>query len=235
MTPEFPLAFPLTKNGKVVTVEYPVFINPVTIVKPGAVLRVIYMPPNPNNDSEDLIQAHHGSMEQAYSRSVDEPGDGTKLPSEVEAELDRERKRVWEVKSNFILAMAQMPTYAMHIIFSPTGGERDKDLQDTRFSFFDGMLIGLPNGKVTALAVEDGSRANQAGIKAGDEIVAVADVPVPGDLATFSDVYVEAKKTADNAGVPTFTVTVRSVGQSATHTLAVPMPPTAKSALMHGI
>ncbi|HEY0256312.1 MAG TPA: hypothetical protein VGC39_02630, partial [Candidatus Methylacidiphilales bacterium] len=58
MTPEFALTFPVTSVGHDVMVKYPVFINPATILKPGMILRVIYLPPLRTDDSSDLVLAH---------------------------------------------------------------------------------------------------------------------------------------------------------------------------------
>ncbi len=156
MRPEFPLVFPLIQNGKEVTVKYPILISPTTEIKPGMVLRVVYQLSNTNPDgSTNLAGAHHGDMEQSYSRPV--AGDEKNIPPEMAHEIEGYRRTVWQVSNNFILALAQYPTDAAHLIFSPSG--KDQDLQDARFSFFDGLFVGSPNGHVTVIAVERGSKA----------------------------------------------------------------------------
>jgi len=232
MTPEFALTFPVTQNGKDVTVKYPVLVNPTTILKPGMVLRVLYILANNTDGSSDLALAHKGNMEQSYSRDTPSSDGQAKMPSELAHELEGYRRTIWQVTQNFVMAMAQYPTDAMHLIYSPTG--KGQDMVDERFSFFDGLLVGLPEGKVTVLAVENGSKADKAGIKAGDEIVAVDGASPKNDLATFATVWATAKKTAKYNNAPGFPVTIRAPGQTETHTTSVAMPPTIKSSLMDG-
>jgi predicted metalloprotease with PDZ domain len=171
-------------------------------------------------------------MEQAYSRPSSSSSDQPKLPPEVAHEIEGYRRTVWEVSNNFVLAMAQYPTVAMHLIYSPTG--KNQDLDDERFSFFDGLLVGLPNGKVTVLAVEKESKAEQAGIKAGDEIVSVGGASTQNDLAAFAAAYAAAKKIATENEAQSYPMTLRSEGNAETRTVNVPMPPKIKSGLMDG-
>jgi hypothetical protein len=185
-----------------------------------------------NEGSSDLVLAHKGTMEQSYSRPGASGGDEAKLPPEVAHEIEGYRRTVWQVSNNFVLAMAQYPTNAMHLIYSPTG--KNQDLDDERFGFLDGLLVGLPNGKVTVLAVEKESKAEQAGIKAGDEIVAVGGVPTQNDLAVFAAAYASAKKIAKESEVDNYPVTLRSEGNAEPRTVNIAMPPKIKGGLMEG-
>jgi len=239
MTPEFAFAFPVVlMNKHDVSVKYPVMINPVTVLNPGMILRVIYVPPI-QSDSEDLVLAHKGNMEQSFSRATDTPGEQARMSPEMAHEIERQRRRVWEVPNNFVLAIAQYPTDAMHLIYSTASIDqgilgRKENLHDTSFSFFDGLFIGMPNGRIQVLGVETASRADQAGIKAGDEIVAVGSAPMHGDLNQFSSAYSAMKKTARDEEASTYPMTILSPGASAPRTVAVPMPLTIKSGLMDG-
>lgn len=231
MTPELALTFPVTQSGHDVTVKYPVIVNPTTILKPGMVLRVLYILSNNSDSTTDLVLAHKGNMEQSYSRETTSP-EQSKMPPELAHEIEGYRRTVWQVPNNFILAMAQYPTDFMHLIYSPTGS--DRDMTDEKFSFFEGLLIGLPDGKVTVLAVENGSKADKAGIKAGDEIVAVGGASPRNDLVLFATAWANAKKTAKYNNAPSFSMTLRSEGKTDTHAVTIAMPPTIKSSLMDG-
>jgi hypothetical protein len=232
MRPEFPLIFPLAQSGKDVTVKFPVLINPTTVLKPGMVLRTMYVLTQDSQNASDLVLAHKGTMEEAYSRPSSTDSNQTKLPPEVAHEIEGYRRTVWQVSNNFILAMAQYPTDAMHLIYAPTG--KDQDLADERFSFFDGMLVGLPNGQVTVLAVERESKAEKAGIKAGDEIVSVGGASTQNDLNTFAAAYASAKKTATDNEVSSYPMTIRPGGGGETRPVNIAMPPTIKGGLMDG-
>ena len=233
MTPEFALTFPVTKVDRDVTVKFPVLVNPATVLKPGMVLRTMYVLTSANMDgSTDLVLAHKGDMEESYSRQPANSSDQPKMPPEMAHEIEGYRRTVWDVPNNFVLAMAQYPTDAMHLIYSPTG--KNQDLDDERFSFFDGLLVGLPGGTVTVLAVEKESKADEAGIKAGDEIVSVGGVSTQNDLAIFAADYARAKKIAKDNEVSTYPMTIRSEGKGETRTVNVAMPTTIKGGLMEG-
>ena len=240
MRPEFPLIFPLAQNGKDVTVKLPVLINPATVLKPGMVLRTMYVLSQDSAGSSDLVLAHKGNMEESYSRpSAFEQRPGPKIPPEVAHEIEGYRRTVWDLPNNFILAMAQYPTIAMHLIYSPTGKNqgilgKKEDLHDERFNFFDGLLVGLPNGKVTVLAVEKESKAEKAGIKAGDEIVSVGGASTQNDLAVFAAAYGTTKNIATENETSSYPMTIRSEGSAEARSVNIPMPPKIKSGLMDG-
>jgi hypothetical protein len=228
MRPEFALNFPLAQDGKKVTVKYPVMINPSTVLLPGYELRVLYiLSVNTGSATTDLALAHKGNMEQSFSR---EPaGAEHEIPSALAHEIEGYRRTVWEVPNNFVLAMAQYPTDVMHLIYSIKGSFLD--LTDERFSFFDGLFVGSPNGKVTVLGVEKQSKADAAGIKAGDEIVSVGGIPTHDDLKTFAAAYASAKKTATDNEVDTYPMIIRTGGGE--KSVDIPMPPKIKGGLMN--
>jgi len=234
MTPEFPLIFPLTQNGRDVTVKFPVLINPATVLKPGMVLRTLYIINYSQDGSSDLVLAHKGDMEESYSRPTLNADEQAKMPPELAHELEGYRRTKWEVANNFVLAMAQYPTVAMHLIYSPTGKDGEMNLADERFSFFDGLFVGLPDGHVTVLAVEKESKAEAGGIKAGDEIVSVGGASTKDDLNTFALAYAAAKKYAKDYEVATYPMTIRPAGKADTRVVNIPMPPTLKGGLMDG-
>lgn len=232
MEPEFCFTFPLAQKGTDVTVKYPVLLNPVTVLKPGMVLRTIYVLSIHTEGPTDLAVAHHGNMAQSFSRSTTDSADADKMPPELAHEIEGYRRTIWQVSNNFVMAMAQYPTDAMHLIYSPTG--KTQDMTDSRFSFFDGLLVGLPNGKVTVLAVEKGSKADSAGIKAGDEIVDVGGISTKNDLDTFAANFETAKKTARDNEVSSFPMTIRSESKPDAHVVNIAMPATIKGGLMNG-
>ncbi len=233
MTPEFCFTFPLAQNGTEVTVKYPVLVNP-TVVKPGDILRVMYILHNANaNGSSDLVLAHKGNMENSFSRTAPLTDGQTKLPPELAHEIEGYRRTIWEVPNNFVLAMAQYPTDAMHLIYAPGGN--NLALRDEIFSFFDGLLVGMPDGKsVTVLAVETDSHADHAGLKAGDEIVAVGGIPTQGDLAKFASGYAATKKAAHENETSSYSMTIRADGKGDAHNIDIGMPPSLKGGLMDG-
>jgi hypothetical protein len=235
MRPEFCFTFPIVQMNKHdVTVKYPVMINALTELKPGMVLRVIYMPPV-QNDGNDLLGAHKGTMEESYSReTANTDAHISSLPPEMQHEIDKQEHRVWEVPGNFVLAMAQYPTDVMHLVYSATGSDMISKLSDTSFSFFDGMFIGSPHGGVEVLAVEKTSYADQAGVKAGDEILAVGNVPMhDGDLHAFSSTFAAAKAAAHANEAPSFPMTIRNA--SGTHTVSLSLPPSIKNFINSGL
>ncbi len=122
----------------------------------------------------------------------------------------------------------------MHLVYSPTGKDQSRDLLDERFSFFDGLMIGQPNGKVTVIAVEKDSKSEKAGLKAGDVILSVGGIPTKDDLKTFALAFSSAKKTAMDNEVASYPMSIISEGTPDPHQVNIPMPPTIKSGLMDG-
>jgi hypothetical protein len=233
MRPEFPLVFPLAQNGENVSVKYPILINPGTILKPGMVLRVMYILSTDAGGSSDLILAHRGNLSQAFASShMDSSSAHSNLPPEMAHEIEGYRRTVWQVSNNFVLAMAQYPTDAMHLIYSPTGSGRD--MEDTRFSFFDGLFVGSPGGKVTVVAVEKQSKADAAGIKSGDEIISVGGVPTQDSLSGFATAYARAKDVAKQNEVESYPMTIRPGGHGDPQQVNIPMPPKLGGGLMDG-
>ncbi len=232
MTPDLALAIPLVMVKHDVTLKFPILINAATVIKPGMVLRNIYVPPV-QDDSLNLAIAHEGTMEQAYSRAPSDSQEKQHLPPELARQIEHQRRIVWDVPINFQLALAQLPTDAIHLIYSQTGDELNLD--DERFDFFDGLFVGSPSGGATVLAVENGSKSEKAGIKAGDQILSVGGRPIPGDLAAFPGIYIAARKDAEDSHAANFPVVVRSTGEAGSHTVNMTTPPTFKSMLMEGL
>ena len=234
MRPEFPLTFPLAQNGDDVSVKYPVLVNPDTVLKPGMIMRVMYVLSLDSQNATDLVLAHRGNSDQAYARTAGADGNGPKMDPVLAHEVEGYRRTVWQVANNFVLAMAQYPTDEMHLIFSTTGKNQGSDLRDEHFVFFDGLFVGLPNGKVTVIAVEKESKAESAGIKAGDVIDSVGGIPTQDNLLTFASAYATAKRTAKENEVSTYPMVLRPGGTGAPKQANLAMPPSLKGGLMGG-
>ncbi len=230
MTPDLALAVPLVEVKHDVTLKFPILINATTVVKPGMVLRNIYIPPT-NDDSENLAIAHAGTMADAYSRPAS--GNQPQMDPEIARQIEHQRRIVWDEPIYFQIALEQMPTDIVHLIYSQTGDELNLD--DQRFNFFDGLFLGAPAGVVTVLALENGSKADKAGIKAGDQILSVNGRVLPADLAAFPTIYVAGRKDAEEMRAPSFPVVVRSTGEAGSHTVNIATPATIKSMLMEGL
>jgi len=234
MRPEFALTFPLAGDGESVTVKYPVLVNGTTEVKPGMQLRVLYMLSVDSQSSNDLALAHEGSLENSYARDPAASAGGSddaKMPPELAHEIEGYRRTVWTVPNNFVMAMAQYPTEQMHLIYAPAANSRD--LHDAVFHFFDGLFMGSPGGQVTVVAVEKESPSEQAGLKAGDVILAVGAYPTHGDLMAFTKAYSDAKQDARDNEAEDYTMTLRGA-DGTPRTAKVAMPLKLKGGLMDG-
>jgi C-terminal processing protease CtpA/Prc len=119
----------------------------------------------------------------------------------------------------------------MHLIYSTTGSTRD--LHDEMFRFFDGLFVGSPNGKVSVIAVEKDSKADQAGIQAGDEIDSVGAYPTHDDLLTFANAYAAAKKDSKDNEVGNYAVALRGA-DGAMRSVNINMPLRIRGGLMDG-
>lgn len=230
MNPDLALAIPWVQTGHDVTVKFPVLVSRTSVLTPGMILRNLYVPPN-NLETENLSAAHMGNMAQSFSRETAmSPGAEAMSSNEAHA-IERERRVVWGVPINFQLAISQLPTDQLHLIYQPT--QDNRNLVDTRLDFFEGFLVGLPDGVVTVLAVEIGSKAEAAGFKPGDRILAVGGRAMGKDLAAFPNLWLMAEQNAKDTRATSFPFLVQASGGSP-RTLNVPMPPTIKSQLMEG-
>ena len=231
MNPDLALAIPLLQQGHDVTLKFPILINPSTVLRPGMVLRVIYVPPMPS-ESENLATVHKGDLAESYARSNPTTDTATMSPA-MAHEIERQRRTVWEVPINFQLALAQLPTDSLHLIYAPTSDNRN--LRDERFSFFEGLFLGSPSPGVWVLGVEVGSKAEQAGFKAGDQILVVSGKAVSTDLSAFPMLYATSRQAAQDGDEASFPFVVRSPPEEGTHTLNFPMPPSIKKMLNEGL
>jgi C-terminal processing protease CtpA/Prc len=192
---------------------------------------VLYTLSQDGQDQTDLAIAHAGSQEQAYARNAFSGGDTSKMPPEIAHEIEGYRRTVWEVPNNFVLFLAQYPTETAHLIYSPTA--KYGDLRDEMFRFFDGLFVGSPSGKVTVIAVEKQSKAEGAGLKAGDEILSVGAYPTKDDLLTFASGYAAAKKDATENEAQSYPMTVRGA-DGTTRQANLALPPRLRGGLMDG-
>jgi C-terminal processing protease CtpA/Prc len=83
------------------------------------------------------------------------------------------------------------------------------------------------------IAVEKESKADAAGIKAGDEILAVGGISTQNDLSIFASAYSTAKKTATDNEAATYTMTIRPQGKGDTQIVNIPLPPKLSGGLMN--
>jgi predicted metalloprotease with PDZ domain len=87
---------------------------------------------------------------------------------------------------------------------------------------------------VTVLAVEKESKAEKAGIKAGDEIVSVGGISIQNDLTAFAAAYASTKDAATENEVDSYPMTIRTGGSANTRTVNIAMPLKIKGGLMDG-
>ena len=85
-------------------------INPNTLLKPGMVLRVLYVLDVNADGSSNLAIAHEGTLEQSYARNAfgGAVTRGRRWIPGLAHEIEGFRRTVWQVPNNFILAMAQL-------------------------------------------------------------------------------------------------------------------------------
>ena len=87
---------------------------------------------------------------------------------------------------------------------------------------------------IRSASVEKGSYADQAGVKAGDEIVAVGNVLMhDGDLPAFASTFASVKSAAHENEAPSFPMTIRNA--AGTRTVAMSLPPSIKNFLNGGL
>ncbi len=223
MTPDLALSFPLTTSPDGVTVKYPVLMNAFSngVVEPGTILISIYQPLHPNNAPADFGLIQHADAQKAYSRDTRTGDEQATVSREDAQQISTAKRNPWMVTNNFILAMEQISVEEMHLICRKQAGVHVRYWEET-FQFFDGMFIGLPNGKITVLSVVNSSPAASGGIVAGDQITAVGGTPV-STLQDFVKAFDATKTDAEDYKKPNYSLKI--VSQGTAKDVAVPMPP----------
>jgi C-terminal processing protease CtpA/Prc len=221
MTPSLALSFPLQQAKDFVTVKYPVLMNPNQngIIRPGTQLITIFQITAPTSFNQTVVQ--HGNAEAAYSRDTRSSQEKAEMPEDVAQGINHAITSPWLVTNNFVLALAQFPPDQALIITKKMTGTISRT-ENHSFSFFDGLFLGAPGGKVTIISVENVSPAGDAGLKAGDIITSVGGLPVPS-LETFVASYSKTKEDASTRHKPNYIVSILRDG--APLDIKVAMPP----------
>lgn len=165
------LAFPLTKNrnGRVVT-STDVMLNPGTVLKKGTEVLLIFEMPM-RGDKDVKLADPHAKLKKALVKTQQDVQVAERDPL-VEAAYARAEKDVWNDPLLFGAALENLKRDRLRFVYL----DHETGLREIRtFELIEGMLLGMSQGKVTALYLDLYSDADKAGVRQWDHILTVND------------------------------------------------------------
>ncbi len=185
--PPLSFAFPMEERGGRVVTTMPVLASHHDIIPAGAHLHTVYISPaehEPDANILSLLQKD-SRREAAYTRKPQHVDKKSPAQHQYEKSLEAMRRQRWQKIQLFQLAFANLAHKTMRITYTPAG---DRKPSESVLDLPNGLLLAEKAGSVVILAVEVGSRAEQAGVKAGEIIRSLNGVPI-GSLSAFSKAW----------------------------------------------
>jgi len=195
MVPPFVDALPWTDTEQGVKVLYSFALSSTKIVPAGSIVRIFYVRPVAT-EAPVRVMGNDEKRAQAYSRQTGLPTDGPIVYAspEVDAAIKTAHTVVWPNIASFRASLDLINLVDLRIVYTAPDA---KDLSDDRLSLTDGMLLAEKEGAITVLATVKGSNSDRAGLRAGDRILALNDMPLSGTTATLAAFFSEYQKNAD--------------------------------------
>ena len=246
LDPPLRTAFPLAVSSGAVRVEYPVLLNDHTILRPGAVLRFIYLDPTSawhgrggGEGSSDGFHSHIGPGGALTQNRDDKPSDpgrsgawGNNNGDETAGIFDdtgrrddaKQRKselqnEVWTQPDLFRDALDHATEVGTTIVYHLP--PQNKPLTAS-LDLPDGMLLAEENGRVCVLGLSDHSRAFSGGMRAGDAIRSLNGGAPIRTLEDFIREYAATKRQAKITGTATYAMEIEREGQPVSVEIAAP-------------
>lgn len=212
-----PLAevFPMRKEADRVVAAEDILINPRFILKSGMKLRAVYIAPDVRDPDVRKMQRKK-EMNDTYARTMWKPADTGPTPKQ-QAALDRVMNTIWNEPAQFQAAFARLQRTQSKLVLEGNGTGVGQ-IQLEPIELMEGILVARENGALRVLCIEEGSKAERAGLKASQELTALNGQPLSGDLALLQKLYLEAKS---KGGRLEFTARTQA-GETRTATITMP-------------
>ena len=208
----------MRKEGARVVVAEDILINPRVILKAGTPLRAVYLPPDAEDPDVRKLQRKK-EMNDTFSRTMWKPVDTGPTPKQ-QAAYDRMMNTIWDEPMQFQAAFARLQRSRSKLVFEDSGGKVELEPVE----LVEGMLIARAGETLRILCVEEDSKAERAGLQAGNELITVNGQTLGGDLALFQKLYQEVKNgSGTSASGRRIELTFRDASGQ-THTAALSMP-----------
>ncbi|MEM6821552.1 MAG: hypothetical protein AAF558_06395 [Verrucomicrobiota bacterium] len=199
LEPSLGVAFPIKTQGQTVLVERSILLNKERILPAGTLLRVCFQPPE-QNDKDVRRKETRNNLENTFSRKpIKVSSRDQEYNAYYEALKDRAFATVWTDPNLFRGYFHKIDYDRYFLVYQEPGEEEPKF---AKFFFPEGLFLSSNEGIIEVLAIKTGSRAMQAGFKAGDKIYSFEGTALEGNLKTFITSYIKAQQTNPLTGKP---------------------------------
>jgi hypothetical protein len=250
LTPPLREVFPLQAVPGGVRVKYPVLLNDHTILRPEAILRFIYLDPNPGarahtgGDDGGGGGAFHTRVGPGGSLTSDGPvehgggasgGWGNADGNDVAGIYDGDKKddakqrkselqkEVWTEPDAFTEALDRATDLGTTLVYSLPPQNRPLA---AALDLPEGMLLAEVAGHVRVLGLTETSRAYAGGIRPDDEIRSCNGGGPIATLGDFLREYSETKRQARLSGIPTYAMEIWRPSDGQIVSIQIAAPPT---------
>jgi hypothetical protein len=177
----------MEQRGDRVLTTLPVLVSHEETIPAGSHLHNIYIIPDIDEPDANILSLLQKDTrrEAAYTRKPQHVNKQSSALHYYEKSLESMRSQRWKKIQLFQLAFANLAHKSMHIVYTAPG---DRRVSESVIDLPNGLLIAEKGQALVILAVQVGSRAEQAGITSGDIIRSVNNITT-STLASVSKAW----------------------------------------------
>jgi len=221
LEPSLGVAIPLAQEGESVVLQKSIALNKTEVLPAGTVLRTCFQPPPPDG-KEVRRKESKERLESTFSRK---PIDVSSLENQTSAYKEAVKSMafstVWTNPDLFRGYFHKVAHDRYYLVYQKPGAT---DPGFSRFFFPEGLFLASGDDDIEVLAVEKGSRSQEAGFSPGDRILTFNGNDTGNDLQGFLGQYVRATKSGPGSDrFLKFKVTREGLNEPIERTIALPM------------
>jgi hypothetical protein len=221
LEPSLGIAVPLTQEGESVVLAQDIILNKTETLPAGTVLRTCFQPPPPDDKAVRKKESRE-RLERTFSRKpIDVSSKDNEMTAYKAVLKELAFSTVWTDPDFFRGYFHKITHDRYYLVYQRPGATQPGFSQ---FFFPEGLFLAAGDGCIEVLAVETGSRAEEAGFLAGDQIHAFNGIETGSDLQSFLPRYVEdAKSRPGGNRFLTFSVTTPENPEPFARKIPLPM------------
>lgn len=221
LEPSLGVAFPLAQENESVILQKSIALNKTEVLPAGTILRTCFQPPPPDG-KEVRRKESKERLESTFSRK---PIDVSSLENQTTAYKEAVKSMafstVWTNPDLFRGYFHKVAHDQYYVVYQKPGAT---DPGFSRFFFPEGLFLASGENGIEVLAVEQDSRAREAGFSAGDQILAFNGIETGSDLQGFLARYVQTTQSGPGGNrFLKFKVTREDLSEPVERTISLPM------------